>query len=48
MPPKAVLTTAIVSRSADVQNTSIVDTTTTSDGLDRVWFKDMLQQLTVN
>ena len=48
MPPKAAPTTAIVSRSADVQNTSMADTTTINNSLDRAWFKNMLQQLTVN
>jgi len=35
MPPKAAPTTAIVSRSADIQNISIADTTTTSNDSDK-------------
>jgi len=34
MPPKTAPTTATISRSADIQNTSITDATTTSNGLD--------------
>ena len=48
MPPKATPTTATASRLADVVDTSMADTTTTSDNLDGAWFRNTLQQLTVN
>ena len=48
MPPKAAPTTATASRSVDVQDTSMADMITISNNSDEVWFKDMLQQLTVN
>jgi len=48
MPPKVTPTTATVSRSADLVDTSMADITTTSNNSDRAWFKNILQQLTVN
>jgi len=47
MPPKMTLTTVTTNRSANVQNTSMADTII-SDNSDGLWFKNMLQQLTVN
>ena len=48
MPPKAAPTTVTISRSTNIQNTSMVDATTTNDNSDGVQFKDTLQQLIVN
>ena len=48
MPPKAAPTTVTASRSADVQNTSMANAMTINNGSDRAWFREMLQQLTVN
>ena len=45
MPPKATPIIATISRSQDMQDTSIKNTSSNADG---TWFKDTLQQLTIN
>ena len=47
MPPKATPTIVTVSRSADIQDTSMEDASI-SNNMDSAWFRNTLQQLTVN
>ena len=47
MPPKATPTTMTASRSADIEDTSMEDTSM-SNNIDNAWMKTTLQQLTKN
>jgi len=48
MPPKTTPITVTASKLANIINTSMADTTITNNNLNKMWFRDILQQLTIN